>query len=129
MAPTETLAAFAHVLLVEDDDLLRDQVQRQLVALGYTVTATRDGPQALERLSEDRKFDLLLTDVVMPGGLNGRQLADHARLLHPHLKVVFTSGYTEDAIVRTGALGAEFLPKPYRRAELARTLADALGRP
>ena len=116
------------VLVVEDDDLLRDQVQRQLAALGYTVVATRDGPEALQRLSEDLKVDLLFTDVVMPGGMNGRQLADHARLLHPNLNVLFTSGYTEDAILRAGAVEGEFLPKPYRRAQLARKVAEALGR-
>jgi CheY-like chemotaxis protein len=113
---------------VEDDDLVRDQVQRQLVGLGYAVTATSHGAEALQRLSEDPGVDLLLTDVVMPGGMNGRQLADHARLLQPKLRVLFTSGYTEDAILRTGGLDAEFLPKPYRRAELAQKVAEALRR-
>jgi PAS domain S-box-containing protein len=119
--------ALARILVVEDDDLVRDQVQRQLVALGYSVTATSDGPEALQRLSENPSVDLLLTDVVMPGGMNGRQLADHARLLQPKLRVLFTSGYTEDEILRTGGLDAEFLPKPYRRADLARKVAEALG--
>jgi CheY-like chemotaxis protein len=120
-------AALGRILVVEDEDLVRDQIQRQLVALGYSVTATSNGPEALQRLSENPGVDLLLTDVVMPGGMNGRQLADHARLLQPRLKVIFTSGYTEDEILRTGRQDAEFLPKPYRRAELARKVAEAHG--
>ncbi|MDB5445433.1 MAG: histidine kinase [Phenylobacterium sp.] len=115
-----------HILVVEDDDLVRAQVERQLAALDYRVTVTRDGQQALQRLAED-DVDLLLTDVVMPGGMNGRQLADHARLLKPGLRILFTSGYTEDAIVRAGGLDADFLPKPYRRAKLARKVAEALS--
>jgi len=120
-------AALGHVLVVEDDDTVRCQVQRQLVGLGYAVTATRDGPEALQRLAEDLQVDLLLTDIVMPGGMNGRQLADHARLLRPTLRVLFTSGYTEDVIIRTGGLNADFLPKPYRRAQLARKVSEALA--
>jgi hypothetical protein len=117
----------SHILVVEDDDLVRDQVRRQLMILGYRVTTASQGREALRRLAETPDMDLMLTDVVMPGGMNGRQLADHARLLKPGLRVLFTSGYTEDAIVRGSVLDADLLPKPYRRAELGRRVAEALG--
>jgi CheY-like chemotaxis protein len=119
-----TAGAGQHILVVEDDDLVRAQVGRQLAALGYRVTPAADGREALDRLAQIADIDLVLTDVVMPGGMNGRQLADHARLLNPGLRILFTSGYTEDAIVKGGGLTADFLAKPYRRAELARKVAE-----
>jgi CheY-like chemotaxis protein len=121
-------AAPSHILLVEDDRLVRDQVARQLRALGHHVTAAPDGRAALQVLAGDGAFALLMTDVVMPGGLNGRQLADQAWLLRPGLPVLFTSGYTDDAIVREGRTGAHaaFLAKPYRRAQLAAALQAIL---
>jgi CheY-like chemotaxis protein len=121
-------AAPSRILLVEDDRLVREQVARQLRALGHRVTAAADGHAALKALAGDETFALLMTDVVMPGGLNGRQLADHARLLRPALPVLFTSGYTDDAIVREGRIGAHsaFLAKPYRRAQLAAALQAVL---
>ena len=132
--PAEAAPAVAppvprHVLLVEDDDLLRDQVQRQLTTLGCRVTAQRNGHDALRRLDAHPDIDLLMTDVVMPGGMNGRQLADQARLLKPGLRVLFTSGHTDEPSIR--ALRADgrsgFLGKPYRRSDLARELAAAFG--
>jgi PAS domain S-box-containing protein len=109
------------ILLVEDDDLVRDHVVLQLRSLGYEVISTRDGPEALDTLKRIPDFDLLFTDVVMPGGLNGRQLAEKARELRPELPVLFTSGYTENAIAHHGRLdhGVHLLNKPYRREELA----------
>jgi signal transduction histidine kinase/CheY-like chemotaxis protein len=130
-APPEiaTPGSGALILLVEDDPLVRDQVARQLQSLGYRVTSAPDGRAALDMLAGDETFALLMTDIVMPGGLNGRQLADQARLLRPELPVLFTSGYTDDVIVREGRLGllGAFLPKPYRRAQLADAVAGALG--
>ncbi|HEX3364392.1 PAS domain-containing hybrid sensor histidine kinase/response regulator [Phenylobacterium sp.] len=121
-------AASSHILLVEDDRLVRDQVARQLNALGHRVTAAADGRAALDALAGEETFALLMTDVVMPGGLNGRQLADQARLLRPALPVLFTSGYNDDAILREGRIGAQaaFLAKPYRRAQLAAALQAIL---
>jgi signal transduction histidine kinase/CheY-like chemotaxis protein len=121
-------AAAAHILLVEDDHMVRDQVARQLRALGYRVTPVADGRAAVAVLAQDHSVALLMTDIVMPGGMNGRQLADHARLLRPDLAVLFTSGYTDDAIVREGRIspGDAFLPKPYRRARLAEAVAGVL---
>jgi PAS domain S-box-containing protein len=126
--PPALAAGSRHIMLVEDDALLRGQVERQLTALGYRVTSAANGWEALERLAGTPDIDLLLTDMVMPGGLTGRQLADHARLLMPDLPVLFTSGHTDDTILRTGRLGrrTQFLAKPYRRAELARKLTRAL---
>jgi len=118
-----------HVLLVEDDDLLRDQVQRQLTSLGCRVSAQRNGHDALRQLDASPDIDLLMTDIVMPGGMNGRELADQARTLSPRLRVLFTSGHTDEPSIR--ALRADgrsgFLGKPYRRSALVRELAAAFG--
>ena len=110
-----------HLLLVEDEALVREHVAQQLRALGYRVTTADSGAQALEVLHRGEYFDLLFTDVVMPGGMTGPELATHARRLRPHLRVLFTSGYTEDTIVHHGRLdpGVALLEKPYRRRELA----------
>ncbi|WP_293368731.1 PAS domain-containing sensor histidine kinase [Phenylobacterium sp.] len=133
-APAEAEAAAAtaaprHVLLVEDDDLLRDQVQRQLTSLGCRVTAQRNGHDALRRLDASSDIDLLMTDIVMPGGMNGRQLADRVRGLNPDLRVLFTSGHTDEPSIRALRMDGRsgFLGKPYRRADLARELAAAFG--
>jgi PAS domain S-box-containing protein len=127
-APVPAPMLQRHILLVEDDDLVRDQVRRQLLALGCRVTAHRNGHDALHRLGANTDVDLLMTDVVMPGGMNGRQLADHARLLMPKLRILFTSGHTDEPVLTALRMEghAAFLAKPYRRAELARKLAEVL---
>ncbi|OZB15291.1 MAG: hypothetical protein B7X53_11765 [Hyphomonas sp. 34-62-18] len=109
------------ILLVEDDDLVREHLANQLTSLGYQVLQAGNGPEAIGILWETTGVDLLLTDIVMPGGMNGRELAERARQFRPDLKVLFTSGYTENAIVHHGRLdpGVELLSKPYRRKELA----------
>jgi len=110
-----------HILIAEDDDLVLQHLKSQLHSLGYRVTAVRSGPEALEAMKTNRDIDLLLTDIIMPGGMNGRELADRARAAYPSLKVLYTSGYTENAIVHHGRLdpGVELLSKPYSRLELA----------
>jgi len=119
------------ILLVEDDHLVREYARSQLLGLGYNVVCAEDGKRALDILRSDARCDLLFTDVVMPGGLSGRQLADQARLLRPGLKVLYTSGYTENAIVHHGRLdaGVLLLNKPYRRVELAEKVWQALSEP
>ena len=109
------------ILVVEDDPMVREHVTRQLRGLGYAVTEANDGSQALERLKRGEVFDLLFTDVVMPGGMNGRDLALAGQRIHPGLKVLFTSGYTETTMVHHGRLdpGVRLLSKPYRRRDLA----------
>jgi PAS domain S-box-containing protein len=116
------------ILLVEDDDLVRTHVDSQLRAFGYRVIAVSNGPEALEALKQIDDFDMLFTDVVMPRGMNGRQLAAEARLLWPDLPVLFTSGYTENAIIHHGRLdpGVHLVNKPYRREELARKVREVL---
>jgi PAS domain S-box-containing protein len=120
----------ATILLVEDDAMVRAYVQAQLENLGYRVLAAADGQRALAILRQREDIDLLFTDIVMPGGMNGRELADAAKALKPDLKVLFTSGYTENAIVHHGRLddGALLLGKPYRRAELDVRVREALTR-
>jgi CheY-like chemotaxis protein len=119
------------ILLVEDDALVRQYAEQQLCGLGYRVVSASDGVAAMGVLTARNDIDLLFTDVVMPGGLNGRQLADAAWAVKPGLKVLFSSGYTENAIVHHGRLdrGAHLLSKPYGRLELARKVRETLAAP
>jgi len=130
-AVPETFEAGAgeRVLLVEDDDLVREYAREQLLALGYRVLVARSGAEALAMIGQDAGIDLLFTDVVMPGGINGRQLADAARAQRPDLPVLFASGFPENALTRNGRIdaGVVLLAKPYRRADLARKLREVLG--
>ncbi len=116
------------ILVVEDDADVRAFVVGQLGELGYRVIEAADGPQAQRILESDQPIDLLFTDVVMPGGMTGRQLADSAQARRPGLKAVFTSGYTENSIVHQGKLdkGVSFLSKPFRRQDLARKIRETL---
>lgn len=116
------------ILLVEDDDLLREHVRKQIDSLGYRVSVASNGPEALEILKAPNDIDLLFTDVIMPGGLNGPQLADQASALRPGLKILYTSGYTDNAIVHRGQLdpGIHLLNKPYRKRDLALKVRKAL---
>lgn len=118
---TQAIPGREHILLVEDDELVREHVSMLLRSLGYQVSQAADGHQALEALERLGAVDLLFTDVVMPGGMSGRQLADTVRQQYPGIPVLFSSGYTENAIVHHGRLdpGVYLLQKPYRRQELA----------
>lgn len=118
------------ILLVEDNAMVLAHVSRQLHELGYRIVTATSAEAALT-LIEAEEYDLLFTDVVMPGGMNGRKLADEAKRLRPAMPVLFTSGYTENAIVHSGRLdeGVMFLAKPYGRAELGRAIRDALSTP
>lgn len=117
------------VLLVEDDELVRQHARNVLLGLGYTVIEATNGPDALQIIRGQSHIDLLFTDVIMPGGMNGPQLVEAAHGVRPQLKVLYTSGYTENAIVHQGRLdkGVHLLNKPYRRAELARKVRLALS--
>jgi len=118
------------ILVVEDDELVRGHVAVQLAGLGYRVLTAASGPEALEIVRGAEELDLLFTDIVMPGGMNGRALAEAARRLRPGLPVLFTSGYARNAIVHHGRLdaGVQLLSKPYRRQELAAKVRQVLGR-
>ncbi|PWG61407.1 PAS domain S-box protein [Sediminicurvatus halobius] len=118
------------ILLVEDDELVCQHVEILLRALGYEVVTAHNGPQALAKLEAGEAVDLLFTDVIMPGGMNGRELAAAAQRLRPDLPVLYSSGYPDGALGSDGRLeeGVALLPKPYRRAELAAKLREVLGR-
>jgi CheY-like chemotaxis protein len=120
----------AKILVVEDDDLVRAHLVRLLRDLGYNVVQSEDGAKALDVLHRQHDIDLVLTDIVMPGGINGRELAERARVLRPDLRVLFTTGYTDDEIINAGILysEADLLRKPYRRAQLAERVDGALSR-
>ena len=116
------------ILVVEDDELVRAYVRTQLQGLGYKTLSAANGSEALAIADGGAAFDLLFTDVIMPGRLNGRQLAAEMTRRRPSLKVLFTSGYTENAIIHHGRLdsGVLLLAKPYRKLDLARMLRLAL---
>jgi len=116
------------ILVVEDDDDVRANATTMLRELGYGVLEAPDGPSALRVLEDRFDVDLLFTDVGLPGGMNGRQLADQARLRRPDLRVLFTSGYARNAIVHQGRLdpGVELLSKPFTLAQLAAKIQQML---
>jgi len=117
------------VLIVEDDALVRKYVVTQVASLGYTTLEAANAAEALTILDNGADIDLLFTDVIMPGAMNGRQLVDEALKRRRSLKTLFTSGYTENAIIHHGRLdpGVLLLAKPYRKPELARMIRLALG--
>jgi PAS domain S-box-containing protein len=116
------------VLIVEDDALVRTYVMAQVASLGYATLEAANAAEALKIIDNGADVDLLFTDVIMPGGMNGRQLVDQALKRRPSLKTLFTSGYTENAILHHGRLdeGVLLLAKPYRKPELARMIRVAL---
>ncbi|MGZ5923910.1 MAG: PAS domain S-box protein [Rhizomicrobium sp.] len=116
------------VLIVEDDAMVRKNVIRQIESLGYTTLEAANAAEALDIIDKHAIIHLLFTDVIMPGSMNGRQLVDEALRRRPSLKALFTSGYTENAILHHGRLdvGVLLLAKPYRKAELARMIRVAL---
>jgi PAS domain S-box-containing protein len=122
------LAGTESILVVEDEDALRAYTSEILRELGYGVLEAGSGAAALEILAKDHAVDLLLTDVVMPGGLNGRQLADEATRRRPGLKVIFMTGYTRNAIVHQGRLdpGVDLIGKPFAFHELAERIRARL---
>ena len=109
------------VLLVEDNDMVRAHTEAMLRGLGYDVVAAPDGPAALHLLAEGRRPALLLTDVILPGGMTGRDVAEAAQGRLPGLRVLFISGYSGDVLMENGRLppGVDLLAKPFRRSELA----------
>ena len=126
--PIATPAGNETILVVEDDDMVRSYVENELKQLGYRVIVTPNGPAALEVLRGSEQIDLLFTDVVMPGGLFGPQLAEEASRLRPELKVLFTSGYSEHPVASARQAGqdARILNKPFRRHDLALMLRSVL---
>jgi CheY-like chemotaxis protein len=117
------------ILVVEDDDEVRETAVSLLSELGYRVLKSRDAASALSVIESGAAVDLLFTDVVMPGPLRSPELARRAKMLLPGLAVLFTSGYTQNAIVHGGRLdpGVELLAKPYTREALARKVRRVLA--
>lgn len=116
------------ILLVEDFPQLRKRGVQMLTKLGYTIIDAANGPEALDALEEAGRVDLLFTDLVMPGGMNGFDLAEMARVIQPDLKVLYTSGYAEGAEIDFGATDTSGLRlgKPYSRRDLAESVRRAL---
>jgi signal transduction histidine kinase len=117
------------VLVVEDDSLVRTFVVGQINSLGYATLSAINAAEALLVIDSAQHIDLLFTDMIMPGAMNGRQLADAALQRRASLKILFTSGYSNEAIIHHGHLdvGVLLLAKPYRKSDLARMLRAALA--
>jgi CheY-like chemotaxis protein len=116
------------ILLVEDDANIRKLVKAMLHSLSYKVVDAEDGPAALSLMAGPLKPDMLLTDMVLPKGMNGSELAREARRRHPPLKVLYMSGYTSNALPFDGTrdTSVRLLSKPFRRQELAQAIRTAL---
>ena len=116
------------ILVVEDDEDVRAMVALVLQKLGYQVLLAKNGQEGLETLGKHANIDLLLTDVLLKGGMNGQQVADAARAERAGLKVLFMSGYSRDAIVHQGRLDAnvQLLRKPFKSRDLARRVREIL---
>ena len=117
------------ILIVEDDVLLRNCLITQAQSLGYRTLAAGNASEALTIINQGEEIDLLFTDVMMPGPVNGWQLAIEALNRRPSLKVLYTSGYAANTLVDDRHLDVDvlLLAKPYRKAELARMIRDALA--
>ncbi len=131
VAPLREIAAGRRkkVLLVDDDVAVRATSVDLLTALGYDVLVATSGIEALDILARDGDIDVLFTDVVMPGGMDGGEVAEKARLIRPDIRVLFQSGYFEGALVRQGNIAANnhLLVKPYRRKDLAQMMSKILA--
>jgi CheY-like chemotaxis protein len=118
------------ILLVEDEDMVRQLARYALLENGYHVLEAQNGREAIDICEHyNGSIDLLLTDVVMPGKLSGRNLAEQLEAQYPHMKVLYMSGYTEDTIVRHGIIEANlaFLQKPFSPVTLTRKVREVLA--
>ncbi|MHA1107701.1 MAG: response regulator, partial [Alphaproteobacteria bacterium] len=119
------------ILVVEDDPAVRELAVNLLNSLNYHVISANDGPDALGIMDAISRIDLLFTDIVLPKAMDGVELARRAVSKRPGLKVLYTSGYTENAFRGSyaGPDGLDLLNKPYQKAALARSIRDALDQP
>lgn len=117
------------ILVVDDNELVRDHAAGLLRSHGYDVVSVANGVDALAALRETGTFQLLFTDMVMPGSIDGHQLALEAHKLRPAMPVLFTSGYLDGpgGGPNSSGLGVHFLIKPYRRQELAARVRQAIA--
>lgn len=118
------------VLVIDDEATVRMLIVEVLEEAGYAALEADDGPSGLKVLQSAARIDLLITDVGLPGGMNGRQVADAARLTRPDLKILFVTGYAENAAVGNGHLdsGMEVVTKPFVMTELGNKIAEMLER-
>jgi CheY-like chemotaxis protein len=118
------------ILLVDDEPLIRMVASEELEELGYTVIGVGDGPAALKILNSNRPINLLITDVGLPGGMNGRQLAEAARTSRPGLEVLFITGYAENAVLSHGHLepGMHVMSKPFQMDSFARRVKGLIAK-
>jgi signal transduction histidine kinase/ActR/RegA family two-component response regulator len=127
--PVELPRGSANVLLVEDEPAVREIARVMLEDLGYRVLEAASGEEALRVFGANAAaIDLLLTDVVLPGQVRGRELSERLSAMRPEMKVLFMSGYTENSIVHNGRLddGVHLISKPFKREQLARKVADLM---
>lgn len=124
----DAMGGSENVLIVEDNDLVRRHASTLFESLGYHVTLAASGAEALAILAERDDIDLLFTDVIMPGGMNGRELGERATRLRPRLRVLYTSGYSRDALMEQGRLveNVMLLPKPFSKAQLSGKVRSVL---
>jgi CheY-like chemotaxis protein len=124
----EPLSRGEKVLVVEDDAEVRALIVESLAGLGYAIVEAADGRQAIQVLKATPAIDLLFTDVVLPGGMSGADVAAEATRRNAGIKVLYVSGYTDNVLARRGQLdpGAQFINKPFRRSELAQKVRAAL---
>jgi PAS domain S-box-containing protein len=129
LAAAVAVAGRKKILLVDDDEAVRGAAVGLLESLGYEVLVASSGLGALDVLARSEDIAVLFTDVIMPDGMSGGELAEKARQLRPGLKILFASGYFEGALVRDGNLAASthFLVKPYRKKELAQKMDEVLA--
>ncbi|WP_286159043.1 CHASE3 domain-containing protein [Methylobacterium sp. Leaf456] len=131
-SPVELPRGSGTVLVVEDEAAVREIACAILADLGYRVLEAADGEEGLRVFGANASaVDLLLTDVILPGKVRGRELAERVQALRPEVRVVFMSGYTENSIIHHGRLddGVHLISKPFKREQLARKVADVLGAP
>ena len=116
------------VLVIDDEEGIRVLVADVLEEAGYRVLTAPDGPAGLRVLQTDARIDLLITDVGLPGGVNGRQVADAARITRPELKVLFITGYAENAVVGNGHLdaGMQVITKPFAMSALGARVREII---
>ncbi len=129
-ADIEVMGAGETILVIDDEPIVRMLIAEVVEEAGYTPLEACDGPSGLKILESDAKINLLITDVGLPGGMNGRQVADAARLARPDLKILFVTGYAENAAVGNGHLepGMEVITKPFVMTELANKITEMIER-
>jgi CheY-like chemotaxis protein len=124
----ETAGEGEVVLVIDDEPIIRMLIGEVLAESGYAVIEAPDGPAGLKVLESNARIDLLITDVGLPGGMNGRQVADAARVSRPNLKVLFITGYAENAVVGSGRLekGMFVITKPFQMESLAARIREII---